>query len=72
MERKKVAKNKFDLARKMANMDGKFMGLSQKEAITLIKYLEIIEMASIKAGYKSPSVMIRKNAKKKVSKLKGK
>ena len=72
MKKKVLAKTTRAIARLTANVDGKRMGLTQKEAEKAMAHLVLLEIACIQANYRSLCYAIRRNAVKKAKALKKK
>lgn len=70
MKRKSIATSKTELADILNKFDGLKIGLSRKEARKALGFLEVLETALYKAGYKSAVLIVRRNAVRKAKKLK--
>lgn len=70
--RKQLVKNRSELADVLNKLDGLRHGLSQKQARTALKHVEILETALIAKGYKSAVMVLRRQAVKKAAALKKK
>lgn len=65
MKKKVLAKSTRAIARLTANVDGKRVGLTQKEVETAMAHLVLLEVACIQLNYRSLCLAVRKAAVKK-------
>jgi hypothetical protein len=70
MKRKEIVKNKRALARLVADLDGKYIGLNHKDIEKAFALLVAIEVAARLRNYKSPLVMLKGKAISKANVLK--
>jgi len=67
MKKQVLAKNKTALADVLNMMDGKRKGVGQKTARKVLSLLLALEVSAVRGGkIRSPSLMIRAQARKKV------
>lgn len=65
MSKQPLAKNKRELLRLAANLDGKYQGITQKQVDVAYRLIETLDVVATIHGIPSPLVMLRKKAKKK-------
>ena len=70
MKKKVLAKSPRKIARLVANLDGKYRGLTQSQVESAMKLMVSLEAACIVGNYRSLTAEIRKSAKRKALKVK--
>ena len=70
LKKKVLAKSPRAIARLVANLDGKYVGLNQKDVEKAMKLMVALEAACILENYRSLTAEIRKSAKRKALKVK--
>lgn len=70
LKKKVLAKSPRTIARLVANLDGKYRGLTQQQVESAMKLMVALEAACIIGNYRSLTAEIRKSAKRKALKVK--
>ena len=70
--KKAIVMGKRNFARLVANLDGKYQGITQAEAEKAFSLAMVLDVAARVTGYKSPLEMIKKKSIEKAKKFKAK